>query len=220
MFTAENVSKSYKSTKRKHTALHPVNLSIKKGEIFGIIGKSGVGKSTLLRCLSTLTTPSEGKILFQGKNLADLSPPELKSFRQNIGMIFQQFNLFNARTVFQNIAYPLEIHRMSKEDQRGRVDELLEFVGLTDKRDAYPANLSGGQKQRVAIARALSTNPEVLFCDEATSALDPETTDEILKLLQHINKTLGITIILITHDMSVVDRICHRVQELKGETNV
>ncbi len=190
-------------------ALDEVSLSIDKGEIFGIIGMSGAGKSTLIRSLSRLVTPSSGHIFFSERDIAPLKGEDLRQFRRSIGMIFQHFNLFSARTVAENIAYPLEI--AGKADVGQRVDELLDLVGLKNKKNAYPSQLSGGEKQRVGIARALANHPEVLLCDEATSALDPKTTREILDLLKRINQRLNVTIVLITHEMEVIKRICHRV---------
>ena len=193
------------------TALSDITLSIHQGEIFGIIGLSGAGKSTLVRCMNFLERPTEGTVLFDGQDLAALKPKELYHTRQQIGMIFQGFHLLMQRTALQNICFPLEIAGVSKQDARCRAEELLEVVGLSDRADAYPAQLSGGQKQRVAIARALATKPQVLLCDEATSALDPTTTRSILALLKEINQTLGITVVVITHEMAVIEEICHRV---------
>lgn len=193
------------------TALENINLDIKQGEIFGIIGMSGAGKSTLVRCINFLEKPSSGTVIFDGHDLAKLSEKEMGKIRQSMGMIFQQFNLLMQRTALKNICFPLEIAGVSKADASKRATELLNLVGLSDKADAHPSQLSGGQKQRVAIARALATNPKVLLCDEATSALDPTTTRSILALLKDINQRLGITIIVITHEMSVIEEICQRV---------
>lgn len=193
------------------TAVQPTDLTIKQGEIFGIIGSSGAGKSTLIRCVNLLERPSSGTVTVDGVVLTNLSEAELIKARRKIGMIFQHFNLLHSRTVFENIALPLELSGTPKSMIRQKVGELTQLVGLNDKHDTYPANLSGGQKQRVAIARALASDPKVLLCDEATSALDPATTQTILALLKHINKTLGITILLITHEMDVVKRICDKV---------
>lgn len=193
------------------TAVAPTTLAIESGEIFGIIGASGAGKSTLVRCVNFLEKPTTGKVIIDGTTLNDLSEKQLNTTRQKIGMIFQHFNLLHSRNAFDNIALPLELIGTPKNQIKQRVDELLALVGLTDKANHYPANLSGGQKQRVAIARALATSPKILLCDEATSALDPATTNSILDLLKEINKKLGITILLITHEMEVVKRICHKV---------
>ena len=192
-------------------ALRDVSIAIEPGEIFGIIGLSGAGKSTLVRCINLLERPDKGKILFHGKDLMTMKDKELRAQRRNITMIFQSFNLLEQRTAIDNICFPLELNGVSKKDARKRAMELLEIVGLPDKANAYPVQLSGGQKQRIAIARALATDPEVLLCDEATSALDPQTTDSILNLLQKINRERGITVIIITHQMSVIEQICHRV---------
>jgi D-methionine transport system ATP-binding protein len=192
-------------------ALENINLSIYEGEIFGIIGLSGAGKSTLVRCINFLERPTSGAVLFDGINLAEISEKELLKARQSMGMIFQQFNLLMQRNALQNICFPMEIAGMPQKAAKERAKELLEIVGLSDKAKAYPAQLSGGQKQRIAIARALATNPKVLLCDEATSALDPTTTRSILSLLKEINQKLGITVIVITHEMSVIEEICHRV---------
>lgn len=192
-------------------ALEDINLSIYEGEIFGIIGLSGAGKSTLVRCINYLERPTEGKVIFNGIDLSKVGEKELLKIRQSMGMIFQQFNLLMQRTALQNICFPLEIAGVPKKEAKKRAYELLEVVGLSDKARAYPAQLSGGQKQRIAIARALATNPKVLLCDEATSALDPTTTRSILNLLKEINQKLGITIVVITHEMSVIEEICNRV---------
>jgi len=192
-------------------ALEDINLSIYEGEIFGIIGLSGAGKSTLVRCINYLERPTEGKVIFNGIDLSKVGEKELLKIRQSMGMIFQQFNLLMQRTSLQNICFPLEIAGVPKKEAKKRAYELLEVVGLSDKARAYPAQLSGGQKQRIAIARALATNPKVLLCDEATSALDPTTTRSILNLLKEINQKLGITIVVITHEMSVIEEICNRV---------
>ena len=192
-------------------ALSDVSLDVKAGEIFGIIGLSGAGKSTLVRCMNLLERPTEGKVLFHGSDLIGLNDRELRLQRRKISMIFQSFNLLEQRTSLDNICFPLELAGVGKKEARKRAMELLETVGLPDKANAYPVQLSGGQKQRIAIARALASDPEVLLCDEATSALDPKTTKSILSLLQQINKDRGITVIIITHDMSVIEQICHRV---------
>ena len=207
----KNLSKTFGTGESQVTALQDVNLQIKKGDIFGIIGLSGAGKSTLVRCINLLERPDEGEVLFHGKNLMAVSEKELRQQRRKISMIFQSFNLLEQRTNLDNICFPLELVGTPKKEARKRAMELLEIVGLPDKANAYPVQLSGGQKQRIAIARALASDPEVLLCDEATSALDPQTTDSILKLLQKINKERGITVIIITHQMSVIEQVCHRV---------
>ncbi len=192
-------------------ALENIDLSIEEGAVFGIIGMSGAGKSTLVRCINYIERPTGGTIIVDGKDLSSLSESQLRDVRRSMGMIFQQFNLLMQRTAEENITFPLEISGMKKSEARQRAKELLEIVGLSDKAAAYPAQLSGGQKQRIAIARALATNPKVLLCDEATSALDPSTTKSILELLRDINKRLGITIVIITHEMSVIEQICTHV---------
>ena len=207
----KNLCKTFGGGDSQVHALNDVSLAVKPGEIFGIIGLSGAGKSTLVRCINLLERPDEGQVLFHGKNLMDMSDKELRRQRRNITMIFQSFNLLQQRTAIDNICFPLELNGVSKKEARKRAMELLEIVGLPDKANAYPVQLSGGQKQRIAIARALATDPEVLLCDEATSALDPQTTDSILNLLQEINRERGITVIIITHQMSVIEQICHRV---------
>lgn len=207
----KNLEKQYISQNNKVTALSGINLDISKGDICGIIGMSGAGKSTLVRCINFLEKPTKGTVMIGNKDLSKLNVTQLRHVRQKIGMIFQQFNLLMQRNVEDNICFPLEISGISKKEGRKRASELLELVGLSDKRKSYPSQLSGGQKQRVAIARALATNPEILLCDEATSALDPTTTRSILALLKDINKKLGITIIIITHEMAVVEEICDYV---------
>ncbi len=207
----KNLNKTYITKNGSLTALDNINLDIQKGEIFGIIGLSGAGKSTLVRCINYLEQPTEGEVVFNGMTLGSLSAKKLREARQSIGMIFQNFNLLEQRTALKNICFPLEIAGTPKHDAVKRARELLKLVGLADKEKSYPSQLSGGQKQRVAIARALATRPQVLLCDEATSALDPNTTASILELLQSINETLGVTIIVITHEMSVIEKICNRV---------
>lgn len=208
----DHVTKTYQTKKGSINALDDVSLSIKKGQIYGIVGYSGAGKSTLLRLINRLEAPSCGHVYVEGRDIVGLKEKDLRKQRQNIGMIFQQFNLFKAKTISDNIRYPLKLTKQySKAEIEQRVDELLAFVGLDDKKDDYPNQLSGGQKQRVGIARALATNPDILLCDEATSALDPETTDEILNLLKDINEKLDITIVIITHEMEVVKSICDEV---------
>ena len=216
----EHLSKTFGAGEVQVTALNDVSLSIGQGEIFGIIGLSGAGKSTLVRCINVLERPEQGRILFHGKDLLVLKEKQLRKQRRRISMIFQGFNLLDQRTALDNICFPLELAGVNKKETRKKAEELLETVGMPDKADAYPVQLSGGQKQRIAIARALASNPEVLLCDEATSALDPQTTESILALLQKINKERGITVILITHQMSVIEQICHRVAILDHGTVV
>lgn len=211
MIQIENVSKIYETKKNKIIAVDDVSITINKGEIFGIVGYSGAGKSTLVRCINLLERPTSGTIKVNDVDLTKLSSEELRQARLKMGMIFQHFNLVSQKTVFDNIAFSLKASKTPKEKIPGRVEELLEMVGLSDKKNAYPKQLSGGQKQRVGIARALANNPNVLLCDEATSALDPTTTNSILKLLKKINQELGITIVLITHEMNVVKEICDRM---------
>ncbi|MBW3166596.1 methionine ABC transporter ATP-binding protein MetN [Ferrimonas balearica] len=211
MIRLHAVSKSYRQGDRVIPALKPLDLHVPAGTIFGIIGSSGAGKSTLIRCVNLLEQPDAGQIVIDGQDLTQLNAAGLRQARQQIAMIFQHFNLLASRTVYQNVALPLELTGAGKSAIRNKVESLLELVGLSDKADAYPANLSGGQKQRVAIARALANDPKVLLCDEATSALDPETTKSILTLLKTINQKLGLTILLITHEMEVVKQICDRV---------
>lgn len=212
----QNVSKTYSTKDGNVQALKNVNLSIEQGDIYGIIGMSGAGKSTLVRCINYLEEPTEGKIFIKGKELGSFSKKELRKQREDIGMIFQHFNLLMQKSVLENICFPLYIHGKKKTDARKRAKELLEIVGLSDKAKAYPTQLSGGQKQRVAIARALVSNPKILLCDEATSALDPQTTASILDLLKEINQKFGITIVIITHQMSVVREICSHVAIMKS----
>ncbi|MDY5021826.1 MAG: methionine ABC transporter ATP-binding protein [Blautia sp.] len=211
----ENVCKTFQSKDGTVDALKNVSLSIESGDIYGIIGMSGAGKSTLVRCMNFLEVPTEGRVLINGKSLGDYTEKELRKQRERIGMIFQHFNLLMQKSVIENICFPLYIQGRKKADAHKRAKELLEIVGLADKANAYPAQLSGGQKQRVAIARALASDPEILLCDEATSALDPQTTSSILELLKNINRQFGITIVIITHQMSVVREICNRVAILK-----
>ncbi len=206
-----HLSKTFGSGQQQVSALQDVSLEIEKGEIFGIIGLSGAGKSTLVRCINLLERPESGQILYDGQNLMTLSPKALRLQRRKISMIFQSFNLLDQRTALDNICFPLELAGVSRKAAKSKALELLETVGLPDKANAYPVQLSGGQKQRIAIARALASDPEVLLCDEATSALDPQTTESILALLQKINRERGITVIIITHQMSVIEQICHRV---------
>ena len=211
-----NLSKVYTIPGGEVHALTNINLTIQKGDIYGIIGMSGAGKSTLIRCLNRLDTPTDGQILIDGENILAMDKKQLRATRRRMAMIFQQFNLLMQKNVARNVRYPLEIAGVPKKKANERVMELLKIVGLEDKANAYPAQLSGGQKQRVAIARALASNPEMLLCDEATSALDPMTTQSILALLQKINHELGITVVLITHEMAVIRQICNKVAILDG----
>ncbi|KAE9530158.1 methionine ABC transporter ATP-binding protein MetN [Testudinibacter aquarius] len=211
MIKLKNINKIFEVKGKKLTALDNVNLEIPKGQICGVIGASGAGKSTLIRCANLLEQPTSGQVFVDGEELTAMNDAQLVAARRHIGMIFQHFNLLSSRTVFGNVALPLELIGMDSTAVTQRVDELLELVGLSDKKHVYPSNLSGGQKQRVAIARALASEPKVLLCDEATSALDPATTQSILALLQEINQKLGLTILLITHEMEVVKQICHQV---------
>ena len=215
MIEIKELSKTYPNGV---TALKDINITINDGEIFGIIGLSGAGKSTLIRCINFLERPTSGQVIIDGQDLGALTKKELLKTRQNIGMIFQGFNLLAQRNVIKNICYPLEIAGVKKADAVKRAEELLELVGLSDKAKAYPSQLSGGQKQRVAIARALAAKTKYLLCDEATSALDPDTTSSILELMKRINKTLGVTIVVITHEMKVLDKICDRVAVLDQST--
>ena len=220
MIEIKNLSKTFKTADSSLDALKNVSLTINDGDIYGIIGMSGAGKSTLVRCINMLERPTEGQILIDGVDMGSLSSKQLRDARRNITMIFQGFNLLMQRNCLKNICFPLELEGMKKEDAKKRALELLEIVGLPDKAKAYPAQLSGGQQQRIAIARALATNPKVLLCDEATSALDPNTTHSILNLIRDINKKLGITVIIITHQMSVVKETCNRVAILDNGTVV
>ena len=210
----KNLSKTYQSAAGEITALRDISLTINDGEIFGIIGLSGAGKSTLVRCINYLEKPTSGQVIVDGQDLGKLSNKELLKTRQNIGMIFQGFNLLAQRNVIKNICYPLEIAGVKKDAALKRAADLLELVGLSDKAKAYPSQLSGGQKQRVAIARALAAETKYLLCDEATSALDPDTTRSILELMKKINETMGVTIVVITHEMKVINSICDRVAVL------
>lgn len=214
MIQLNNISKSFEVKSRRIDALKSLSLSIAKGEIFGVIGASGAGKSTLIRCVNLLERPDSGQVIIENEDLMSMSPKDLMMKRRKIGMIFQHFNLLSSLTVFENIAFPLQLEGKSKSFIHQKVSELLRLVGLEDKIESYPANLSGGQKQRVAIARALANEPHILLCDEATSALDPATTKSILSLLKKINKKLELTILLITHEMDVIKRICDQVAVL------
>ncbi len=211
MIELRNICKTFEGAGGKVDALHNINLTISDGDIYGIIGMSGAGKSTLVRCINMLERPTEGEVIVDGVNMGELSPSQLREARRGITMIFQGFNLLMQKNCLKNVCFPMELAGIPKADAVKRATELLELVGLPDKAKAYPAQLSGGQQQRVAIARALATNPRVLLCDEATSALDPNTTHSILELIRDINKKLGITVIIITHQMSVVEEVCNHV---------
>ena len=211
MITLSSVKKSYKSAEGEVTALKGVDLSIERGEIYGIIGLSGAGKSTLIRCINMLERPTEGKVIVDGKDLTTLSEADLRKERKGIGMIFQHFNLLSSATVYDNVAFPLRLANADDETIQKKVEPLLALVGLADKAQQYPAQLSGGQKQRVGIARALAAGPKVLLSDEATSALDPQTTKSILQLIADINKKLGLTVVIITHEMQVIKDVCDKV---------
>ncbi|ENM5834800.1 methionine ABC transporter ATP-binding protein MetN [Vibrio metoecus] len=216
MIEIKSVNKVFYQGDKEIHALKDINLLIPQGTIFGVIGSSGAGKSTLIRCVNMLEKPTSGQVIVDGVDLTTLSQQQLCAARRNIGMIFQHFNLLSSRTVFENVALPLELADKPRQHIETKVTELLALVGLDDKHDSYPANLSGGQKQRVAIARALASDPKVLLCDEATSALDPATTQSILELLKEINRKLNLTILLITHEMDVVKSICHEVAIIGG----
>ncbi len=211
MISLKNISKTFYTKDKEIKALQDIDLEIDRGDIFGVIGYSGAGKSTLIRIINLLEKPDSGTVTVNGVNLLEITSRQLDEIRSNIGMIFQQFNLMNSIDVYKNIAAPLKNRKVPKKEIEKKADELLSLVGLTDKKHAYPNQLSGGQKQRVAIARALSSNPQILLCDEATSALDPNTTQSILQLLREIHDKLGITIVIITHQMEVVKSICNRV---------
>lgn len=216
MIVLENISKTYAMKAGDFQAVAPLSLEVKAGEVYGVIGFSGAGKSTLLRLVNLLEKPSTGSVFVNKQELTALSKKEIRKARQSIGMIFQDFNLLANKTVFDNVSVPLEISGYPKKDRRKRVEECLEIVGLSDKINSYPAQLSGGQKQRVAIARALANHPKVLICDEPTSALDPETTEVILAFLKKINEQLGVTILIVTHQMSIVKDICHKVAVMEN----
>lgn len=211
MIELKHMCKTYKTSSRDIVALDDINLKIEDGEIFGIIGLSGAGKSTLVRCINLLEKPTSGDVIIDGKNITALKKKELLKLRETIGMIFQGFNLLEQRNVLRNVCFPMEIAGVGKKEAEQRARELLEVVSLTDRAESYPSQLSGGQKQRVAIARALAMKPKYLLCDEATSALDPTTTRSILELLKEINQKMGVTIVVITHEMKVIDQICDRV---------
>lgn len=216
MIHLQDVRKEYIVDKKSVTALKQIDLHIKKGEIFGVIGHSGAGKSTLIRCINLLEQPTRGQVIVDGVDLTKLKGSQLQEARRHIGMIFQHFNLLSSSTIYENIAFPLRLAKKSSAEIERKVSELLELVGLTEHRNKYPSQLSGGQKQRVGIARALANDPKVLLCDEATSALDPMTTQSILELLADINRRLGLTIVLITHEMHVIQEICDRVAVIEG----
>lgn len=216
MIQIQHLTKRFAAAGATVVALNDINLEIQDGDIYGIIGMSGAGKSTLVRCINMLERPDEGKVIVNGREMMQLSPAELRDARREITMIFQQFNLLMQRTCLKNVCFPMELCGVPAAEARKRAEELLDLVGLKEKAGAYPAQLSGGQKQRVAIARALATNPKVLLCDEATSALDPTTTTSILELLKDLNHKLGVTVVVITHQMSVIEEICTRVAILDG----
>lgn len=216
MIKLEHLSKTFQTSSGEIEAVSDVSLTVEKGDIFGIIGLSGAGKSTLVRCMNFLEKPTSGKVIFSGVDMNSLSRKQLLQSRRKISMIFQNFNLLSQRTALGNVCYPLEITGVPKKQAISKAEKLLETVELTDRKNSYPSQLSGGQKQRVAIARALATDPEVLLCDEATSALDPNTTRAILELLKNINRELGVTIVVITHEMKVVEQICNKVAVLEG----
>lgn len=211
MIRFEHVSKTFQTKNGPFDALKDVSFEIEKGDIYGVIGYSGAGKSTLIRMVNALETPTSGNVWVEGKDIGTLNQKELRNLRKGIGMIFQQFNLLESKTIYDNVAIALKLNGVSKKDMEKRVTELLDFVELSDKKYSYPGQLSGGQKQRVGIARALANNPSILLCDEATSALDPKTTDSILELLKKINEMLHITIVIITHEMNVIQKICNKV---------
>jgi len=216
LITLESVCKKFYLEKSEIDAVDDVSLHIEKGEIYGIIGYSGAGKSTLVRCINLLEVPTSGKVVVNGQDLTGMTEKDLRKARQKIGMIFQHFNLMRSRTVFANIAYPLRHSKLSKAEVKKKVRDLLQLVGMEEKENAYPSQLSGGQKQRVAIARALANDPMVLLCDEATSALDPQTTHSILQLLRELNQRLGLTVVIITHEMAVIKEICHKVAVMEN----
>ncbi len=212
MIRIEHLDKTYgEHTDNSHPVLHDINLSIDRGDVFGIIGASGAGKSTLVRCINLLERPTAGRIVIDGVDVTDYTGKDLLRLRSSIGMIFQDFSLFQQRSVLDNVAFPLEVRHVKRTEREARARELLDLVGLTDKADHYPSQLSGGQQQRVAIARALANSPRIMLCDEATSALDTRTTTSILKLLQGINRELGVTMVMITHSLAVAHRACNRI---------
>lgn len=216
MIQIEHLYKTYSSGKTKHEALKDINLTIESGEVFGILGSSGAGKSSLVRCINLLERPTSGKVVIDGKDITDAKNRDLSNIRSNIGMIFQNFSLFQQRTVLQNVTFPLELKHTNKNEREERAKYLLDLVGLKDLANRYPIQLSGGQQQRVAIARALANNPSIMLCDEATSALDSTTTAQILDLLRRINRDLNVTLVIITHSLAVARNICDRVAMIDG----
>lgn len=216
MISLSNINVTFESGSQPVPAVRDVNLQVDAGDVYGIVGYSGAGKSTLVRVINLLQRPTSGSVEVNGQDLLSLNSKELRAARKKIGMIFQHFNLMSSRTIFDNVDYPLKSSKLSKRERARKVNDLLELVGLSDKREAYPSQLSGGQKQRVAIARALANDPEILLCDEATSALDPKTTLSILKLLKKLNQDLGLTIVIITHEMQVVKEICNKVAVMEA----
>ena len=216
MIQIEHLYKTYSSGKTKHEALKDINLTIESGEVFGILGSSGAGKSSLVRCINLLERPTSGKVVIDGKDITDAKNRDLSNIRSNIGMIFQNFSLFQQRTVLQNVTFPLELNHTNKNEREERAKYLLDLVGLKDLANRYPVQLSGGQQQRVAIARALANNPSIMLCDEATSALDSTTTAQILDLLRRINRDLNVTLVIITHSLAVARNICDRVAMIDG----
>lgn len=216
MIQIEHLYKTYSSGKQSHEALNDINLTIESGEVFGILGSSGAGKSSLVRCMNLLERPTSGRVLIDGKDITDAKNRDLSKIRSNIGMIFQNFSLFQQRTVLQNVTFPLELNNTPKETREERAKYLLDLVGLKDLANRYPVQLSGGQQQRVAIARALANNPSIMLCDEATSALDSTTTAQILDLLRRINRDLNVTLVIITHSLAVARNICDRVAMIDG----
>ncbi|PJM72541.1 ABC transporter [Bifidobacterium primatium] len=216
MIQFEHLHKSYGEGREAHEVLHDINLDIRKGEVFGILGSSGAGKSTLVRCINLLERPTKGKVVIDGKDVTDASGARLAELRSSIGMIFQNFSLFQQRTVLRNITFPLELNHVSRAERTARAERLLDMVGLAGYGDRYPSQLSGGQQQRVAIARALANNPSIMLCDEATSALDSTTTVQILDLLRRINREMDVTMVVITHSLPVARSICDRVAMIDG----
>ena len=216
MIQIEHLYKTYSSGKTKHEALKDINLTIESGEVFGILGSSGAGKSSLVRCINLLERPTSGRVVIDGKDITDAKNHDLSDIRSNIGMIFQNFSLFQQRTVLQNVTFPLELNHTNKNEREERAKYLLDLVGLKDLANRYPIQLSGGQQQRVAIARALANNPSIMLCDEATSALDSTTTAQILDLLRRINRDLNVTLVIITHSLAVARNICDRVAMIDG----
>ncbi|MEY8354508.1 ATP-binding cassette domain-containing protein [Lachnospiraceae bacterium 54-53] len=212
----KNVEKTFTGRKSQVQACRDINLTVEKGDIFGVVGYSGAGKSTLIRMVNALERPTSGKVVVNGEVISELKGNDLRKARKGIAMIFQQFNLLNAKTVYENVAMPLILNHTPREEIKKRVDEILNFVELSDKADTYPGKLSGGQKQRVGVARALTTNPSILLCDEPTSALDPKTTDSILNLLRKVNRELDITIMIITHQINIVQKICNKVAVMEN----